>query len=231
MEYMFSFFTKISAYPFELDLQAHRFGGILIQTKRNSTQFSLWRFNQVATFIIFLHLMFSFCFEFENYVTTKSFEHLVLHVVWALVAIACNFCFHPPIYLNHDKYSSLQSQTLRLADFICCKAIYRSSEAERIFLKCKAKRTHAFSCLAFLIFQTFIFSSAVVAYYHQGPWFAWNLFLRNKFWSYEEPFWVTIIEIIFEQNYEFIQWGALTFNLYVIVVNLQTTCAALQIIR
>lgn len=227
---MFSFFTKISAYPFELDFGSHRLGGVLIQKKPTSNQFILWRFNQLFTLIILVHEIISLYSEFDNYLTTKSYELLVLHVLWLLVTIACNFCFHLTIYLNPDKYPSLQSQTLKLADFVLRKTKYRSNEAEKIFLRCKSKQVLAFACLAWFIFQTFCFSSAVVAYFHQGPWFIWSLILRNRFWNYDEPFWLVILEIIFEELTEFIQWGALTLNLYVIVVNLQTTCAVLKII-
>lgn len=152
---MFFIFSQISSFPFQIDWMSN---GQLLHFKNgtfHSRKFLMWRWNVIFAILVLAHQLYSLSIWIDFYLKEKLYQLLVLHGLWIAVVLACVFCFHLTLAINHNTFPDHVHKTILLTK----KVEQEFANGCKTFKKCSKIRYIAFACMACFILGTTLFSA------------------------------------------------------------------------
>ncbi|CAL8129088.1 unnamed protein product [Orchesella dallaii] len=219
----FGFFAYIAAFPYQFDWSRVKTNGERLKHFPTGIPQYFWRLCNIYLFIYLFHQIWILPEELPKYVKQDQIEMLILHIMWIVLTICCN-CFQFAIGLKHEEFPKQFNETLAFAWKM--ERYFHTDE----FQKRRRSRNIVFTCLAVLICESCISSTAVTWYVRRGNFLALNIFPNYMLWKYEEQIWPTVLVVGFEEFVIILQWGTLSLILYIIAVHLQTVNSTMDLI-
>lgn len=111
---MFFIVSQITSFLFQIDWMSN---GQLLHFKNgtfHSRKFLMWRWNVIFAVLVPAHQLYSLHIWIDFYLKEKLYQLLVLHGLWIAVVLACVFCFHMTLAINHNTFPDHVRKTILL---------------------------------------------------------------------------------------------------------------------